>query len=539
MSSSSSVSPVSIIPAPVSVWQFTGRHVLCAETRILVAHSSLVSVAGYLQSVLRKVTGWTFEIIARDSEAALPNSERVAAPHFHLAHTPSVENPEGYRLRVASQYVRIEASAPAGAFYAMQTLLQLLPPVVHLARPRRDVAWTLPCLQIEDAPRFQWRGAMLDSCRHFQPVSFIYKFLDLLALHKLNTFHWHLTEDQGWRIEIRKYPRLTEIGSRRAETVVGHNDFPLGGDGIPHGGFYTQDEIRAIVAYAAERFITIVPEIEMPGHATAAIAAYPQFGCTLGHAPVEVAIGWGVFTNLYSPEEATFSFLQDVLDEVLALFPSRYIHVGGDEAAKDQWLASESVQQRMCELGVPDVHSLQSYFIGRMARFLDSRGRRLIGWDEILEGGLPDGTTVMSWRGTQGGIDAASAGHDVVMAPHQYTYFDSAQSLDSAIEPLAISGPLTLEKVYSFEPVPSQFTGQPEKAARIMGVQAQIWTEYIPTPEHVEYMAFPRLSALAEVAWTSREKRDAGSFEEFRSRLVPFLKRLTLLGVRYRPLDLF
>ncbi len=512
-----------IIPTPAKCERQPGCHALQPSTKILAA-PELMPVALVLQTALRGATSWAFEIeTATDETLADP----LLRSCISLALDQKNPLPESYRLEVAWWVIQIHAGDPAGAFYAVQTLLQLLPPAVYQAVARMDIAWSLPCLMIEDSPRFRWRGIMLDSSRYFQPVGFIKKFIDLLALHKLNIFHWHLTDDQGWRIEIKKYPRLTEIGAWRSESPLGHFAHFLGGDGVPHGGVYTQDQIREIVAYAAERFVTIVPEIEMPGHAQSAIAAYPDLGCTGNK--LNVSTAWGVHENLFNPDESTVEFLQNVLDEVLALFPGVFIHVGGDEAKKTQWRNCPAVTARMTELGIEDVDSLQSWFIGRMATYLAGRGRRLIGWDEILEGGLPPGSTVMSWQGIEGGIVAANAGHDVVMAPKQATYFDFYQSLDTACEPLAIGGCLPLEMVYSYDPVPAEVSAA--NAARILGAQGQIWTEYMATTAHVEYMAFPRLCALAEVVWSLQATRD---FENFRHRLATHLKRLDRLGVHYR-----
>ena len=365
------------------------------------------------------------------------------------------------------------------------------------------------------------------------PKEFVKKYIDLLALQKMNTFHWHLTEDQGWRIEIRKYPRLTAVGGWRTQTIVGHQ--PDGDsttwqyDRQRHGGYYTQDDIREIVAYARDRFVTIVPEIEMPGHALAAIAAYPQLGVT--GQPADVGTRWGVYANILNAEESTIGFMQDVLTEVLEIFPGRFIHIGGDEADKALWKTSPRIQERIRELGLKDEHELQSWFIRRMDAFLTKQGRRLIGWDEILEGGLAPGATVMSWRGTQGGIDAARAGHDVVMAPTSNTYLDYYQSRNTEGEPLAIGGFLPIEAVYAFEPVPADL--EPQFRSHILGAQAQLWTEYMPGPKQVEYMAFPRLTALAEVLWTRPERKD---YRDFLHRLDAHLQRLSVLDVAFRPL---
>jgi hexosaminidase len=492
-----------------------------------------------------------------------------------LDHSLTRLGDEGYTLEVERQRIEIRAPAPAGIFYGAQTLRQLFPPEIFRTgqkqtpaaedaekffvgaplgapelelfannlestrdRPLRGAAssaptkstthmrWAVPSVTIVDRPRFAWRGAHLDVARHFQPKQVVLKFIDTLALHKLNVLHWHLVDDQGWRIEIKQYPKLTQVGAWRKETRVGKEGESDKFDGTPHGGFYTQEEIREVVEYARRRFITVVPEIEMPGHAQAAIASYPELGTT--GQPVEVMTYWGVSQNIFNVEESTIAFLQNVLDEVLALFPSKFIHIGGDEAVKDQWRASPRVQERMRELGVKNEEKLQSWFIRRMDQFLTARGRRLVGWDEILEGGLADGATVMSWRGVRGGIEAAKSGHDVVMAPSQYTYFDHYQSR-GADEPLAIGGFTPLEKVYAYEPVPDALNGA--ERLRVLGAQGQLWTEYIPTAEHLEYMAWPRLCALAEVVWTPRELRVWPSFQW---RLRTHVLRLQGLGVRYR-----
>jgi hexosaminidase len=440
---------------------------------------------------------------------------------------------EGYLLEVTPSHVAIRAPQVAGAFYAVQTVRQLLPPQIFREAPVEGVEWSMPAVAIEDQPRFAWRGAHLDTGRHFMPKEFVKKYIDLLALHKLNTFHWHLTEDQGWRLEIKRYPKLTEVGAWRKETLVGHQPRDLTQaqyDRTPHGGFYTQEDAREIVAYAKARHVTVVPEIEMPGHAVAAIAAYPELGVT--GEPLEVARSWGVFSDILNAEPSTIQFMQNVLEEVLAIFPSRYIHIGGDEADKAKWKASPRIQERIKELGLADEHELQSWFIRQMDTFLTARKRRLIGWDEILEGGLAENAVVMSWRGTKGGIDAARAGHDVVMAPTSHTYLDYYQSRAQATEPLAIGGFLPLETVYGFEPIPLDL--EPEFARHVLGAQAQVWTEYLPTPRQVEYMAFPRLSALAEVVWTPPARKD---YPDFVARLARHLTRLNALDVNFRRLD--
>jgi hexosaminidase len=422
---------------------------------------------------------------------------------------------EGYRLVVTEGAVSIRARRPAGLFYGVETLRQLLRP-----------DGTIPAVTITDAPRFRWRGMHLDVGRHWFPVDFVKRYIDLMARYKLNTFHWHLTEDQGWRIEIRRYPRLTEVGACRAETLVQKNFNPYVGDGKPYCGFYTQADIREVVRYAQARHITVVPEIEMPGHSVAALASYPELGC--GPGPYDVWTRWGVNENIYCPGEATFRFLENVLDEVLELFPSKFIHVGGDEAPKGEWHRSPMVQQLMYRQKLKDEAALQSWFIRRIDRFLTARGRRMVGWDEILEGGLAPGATVMSWRGVQGGIEAATAGHDVVMTPTMYLYFDYYQG-DPATEPLAIGGSVPLPLVYSYEPVPPELT--PAQARHILGAQGNVWTEYMPTSAQVEYMAFPRMLALAEVVWSPKAARDWGSFQ---ARLPQRLDELQRLGVNFR-----
>ena len=433
----------------------------------------------------------------------------------------TVVHPEGYRLAIGPTGIILRHSGPAGRFYGLQTLQQLVD-----AAPRRDGRPVLDAVTIADAPRFAWRGVHLDVGRHFQPVAFIKRTIDLMARYKLNTFHWHLTEDQGWRIEIKKYPRLTEVASCRRETILERHFDPYIGDGTRYCGFYTQEEIRDVVAYAAARHVTVVPEIEMPGHSVAALAAYPELACTPG--PFEVLTIWGVSDDIYCPSEATFTFLQDVLTEVLALFPSRFIHIGGDEAPKVRWQASPVAQEIIRRERLANEHELQSWFIQRIERWLSAHDRRLIGWDEILEGGLAPGATVMSWRGVSGGIAAAQQGHDVVMTPTSHLYFDYYQG-DERFEPLAIGGLVTLDRVYGYEPIPDELT--PAQAAHVLGAQGNVWTEYLKTPAAVEYMLFPRALALAEVTWSPRAARSWPSFE---ARLPAALRTLDRAGVNYR-----
>ena len=435
---------------------------------------------------------------------------------------------ESYRLSVTTEGITLNASDHAGLFYGLQTLSQLMPP--DAVTTAVVSSFGLPVLEIDDAPRFTYRGVHLDVARHFFPPEFIKHYIDLLALYKINRFHWHLTEDQGWRIEIDQYPKLTEVAAFREQTHMGHGLDEFQGDGVRYGGFYTKEEIREIVAYAHARNIMIIPEIEMPGHATAALAAYPKLGCTEG--PFEVAMTWGIFEDIYCPYEETFEFLENVLLEVIELFPGDYIHIGGDEVPKARWEESEYVQDLMVREGFNDVEQVQGYFIRRIDKFLNEHGKRLIGWDEIIEGGLPPNATVMSWRGTIGGIEASRRGHDVVMTPYSHLYLDYYQSADQENEPFAIGGFLPLDTVYSYEPVPSQLRERDKN--RIIGAQANVWTEYMKTGEHVEYMLLPRMLALAEVVWSPAEAKD---FTSFLKRIEWHLDRFDALGVNYREPD--
>mgnify|MGYP004554845679 FL=1 len=438
----------------------------------------------------------------------------------------NIANAEGYKLDADAKQIRIAGASAAGVFYGIQTLRKSLPLVNGKASKV-----SVPAVHIADAPRFAYRGTHLDVSRHFVTVDSVRQFIDMLALHNINRFHWHLTDDQGWRIEIKKYPLLTQIGSKRAQTVIGHNSGKY--DGKPYGGFYTQQQIRDIVKYAADRYITIVPEIDLPGHMQAALAAYPDMGCTGG--PYEVWQKWGVSDNvLCAGNDKTLTFIDNVLKEITQLFPSKYIHVGGDECPKTQWQKCPKCQARIKALNLEakDGHSaeerLQSYIITHASNYLKSLGRNTIGWDEILEGGLAEGATVMSWRGESGGIAAAKQHHDVVMTPNSYLYFDYYQSLDKANEPLAIGGYLPLETVYSYEPMPKELTA--DEARHIIGVQANIWTEYMPTFKQMQYMALPRLAALSEVQWSQPALKDYNSFT---NRLTEFTHLYDRLGYNY------
>jgi len=427
------------------------------------------------------------------------------------------QNPESYTLVTRKSGIIIQGYSPRGVFYGIQTLLQLLPPEVFgesgLAKLK---GLKIPQVEIQDEPRFGWRGMHLDVGRHIYSVEFIKKYIDLIALHKMNVFHWHLTEDQGWRIEIKKYPKLTGIGSVRKNA-----------DGTIYGGFYTQEQIREVVAYATSRFVDVMPEIEMPGHSVAALAAYPELSCTGG--PFEVRSVWGVSEDVYcAGKEMTYEFVQDVLTEVIGLFPFKYLHIGGDECPKTRWEKCSDCQARMKSEELKGEMELQSYFIRRVEKFLMANNRSLVGWDEILEGGLAPEATVMSWRGVTGGIEAARQGHDVIMSPNSHCYFDYYQG-EAKIEPKAIGGFLPLEKVYSYEPIPDELSS--EQAIHILGAQGNVWTEYIPTEKQVEYMALPRMSALAEVVWSPKAIRD---YEKFTHRMIRQYQRFDALKYNYR-----
>ncbi len=459
--------------------------------------------AEFLADYVREATGHqltTREATDRDTNGCIA-----------LALDASVTNPEGYVLTTTPQSIRIVGSTPQGVFYGVQTLRKAIPATVD------GGVVTLPAGEVKDEPRFPYRGMHLDVCRHFFPLDFIKKYIDLLALHNMNTFHWHLTEDQGWRLEIKKYPRLTEVGAVRKRTVIGHNSGKY--DDTPHGGFYTQEEAREIVAYAAERYIDVIPEIDLPGHMLAALAAYPLLGCTGG--PYEVAQEWGVFDDvLCIGNDSVFTFLEDVLAEVMEIFPSKYIHIGGDEAPRTRWKKCPKCQALIRKQGIKGdkEHTaedrLQSYCMTRIEKYLNEKGRQIIGWDEILEGDVAPNATVMSWRGSSGGIKAAQMGHDVIMTPNSYFYFDYYQSEDKQNEPDAIGGFLPVEKVYSCNPTEGL---TPEQARFIKGAQANVWTEYIGTTDYVEYMILPRMAALAEVQWTQPERKD---YNDFLQRLV-------------------
>ena len=522
---------ISVIPRPVSLEMREGIFSFKRGMTIL-ADSAVAAEGRMFARSLAPALGFTPEV-----RASRPGS----APHVEMKLNRSLEKlgDEGYRLDVSARRILLTALKPSGIFYGTQTLRQLLPIQIYREAKMENSEWSVPCLLIEDAPRFKWRGAMLDVSRHFMPKEFVKKYIDLLAIHKMNTFHWHLTDAPGWRIEIKKYPKLTEVGSWRKASPVGPIKWGDWAnqeiDGKPHFGFYTQEDVREIVAYAQERHINVVPEIEMPGHSQAAVAAYPEFG-SLGK-PVPVLFNYD-HADQFNMDESTIQFLFDVLSEVIELFPSWYIHIGGDEVFPEFWQKSARVQARMKELGINNVKELQSYFTQRLDAFLTRKGRKLIGWDEILEGRISKDAVVMSWRGEQGGIRAVSTGHDVVMAPSQFTYFNYYQG-DPEKEPLTIAPKagatgwlLPLEKVYGYDPIPAAIA--PENAHHVLGAQCQLWTEFVPDQKNAEYMTFPRLCALAEVVWTPGEQKD---YPNFLQRLAVHCKRLDILDVNYRKLS--
>ncbi|MEV6043648.1 beta-N-acetylhexosaminidase [Streptomyces xanthochromogenes] len=524
-----------LIPAPRTTHQADAPNRLTPATTLHTAPGT-EPLAALLRGTIGAATGLALPEGGGDGEGD-GNTDRIV-----LRLDPDLPGgPEAYRLStdrtLQNVAALIEGATPAGVFRGMQTLRQLLGPEAFRRAPvaaGRD--WTLPGVTIEDSPRFGWRGLMLDVARHFMPKDGVLRYLDLIAAHKLNVFHFHLTDDQGWRIEIKRYPRLTEVGAWRSRTKWGHRASPLW-DEKPHGGYYTQDDIREIVAYAAERHIRVVPEIDLPGHSQAAIAAYPELGNTdvIDTASLSVWDTWGVNPNVLAPTDNTLRFYEGVLEEVLDLFPedvSPFIHIGGDECPKEQWQKSDVAQDRIRELGLGGENELQSWIIRHFDTWLSARGRRLIGWDEILEGGLAPGAAVSSWRGYGAGIAAAEAGHDVVMCPEQYVYLDHRQA-PGADEPVPIGFVRTLEDVYRFEPVPPQLG--PEAAAHVLGTQANAWTEVMENQSRVDYQVFPRLAAFAEVAWSALPAPAERDFADFERRMAAHYKRLDALGVDYRP----
>ncbi len=515
---------VNIVPRPVSLTETSGTVSLNSNTVVQMNSEKLQPSADFLNDYLEQYYGFMLK-------------KGRATGKFHIQLSLKVDKlptKGAYSLDVNDARVLIQANSVEGVFYGVQTFIQLLP-------AEKNAALKIAKVHVKDEPRFAYRGMHLDVCRHFFPVSYLKKYIDYLALHKMNYFHWHLTDDQGWRIEIKKYPKLTEVGGYRNGTIIGH--FPGTGNNNKHyGGYYTQEDVKEVVAYAAKRYITVVPEIEMPGHASAAIAAYPELSCfpeestqapkgtvwagdTTGK---HVQQTWGVFPDVFAPTEKTFAFLQDVVDEVIPLFPSKYFHVGGDECPKDNWKRSAFCQQLMKEKGLKDEHELQSYFINRMEKYINKKGKTIIGWDEILEGGLAPNAIVMSWRGEEGGIEAAKQKHQVIMTPGSHVYFDHSQVKPD--DSLTIGGFTSIRKVYSYEPVPKELSA--ENAKYVLGAQANLWTEYIPNTNKIEYQVFPRMGALSEVLWSPKASRN---WDDFNVRLEKQLQRYKLWGVQTGP----
>lgn len=520
-----STNALAIIPLPQKMDLRDGAFQVTAGTRVF-ADSASRATAKFLADGLRPSTGYPLKVNTKYFGSA-------AISGGILLMTKNADTNlglEGYELTVATNSIVIRAPTQAGLFYGVQTLFQLLPPEIFSTNKVKDVAWQIPCVQIEDWPRFQWRGFMLDVSRHFFNKPEVETFLDAMAMHKMNVFHWHLTDDHGWRIEIKKYPKLTEVGAWRAEAGFGFDPkltTAYGPDGR-YGGFYTQNDIRDVVKYAAARHITIVPEIEMPGHATAALAAYPQYSCTGG--PFEPSMTAGIFNGIYDPaKEETFQFLADIIAEVSPLFPGKYFHIGGDEVPKETWQKSADCQALMKREGLKNEEELQSWFTRRIEKIVNANGHSMIGWSEILQGGLAKNAAVMDWIG--GAKEAASAGHDVVMTPTTYCYFDFYQSSNHVTEPKAAAwgGPLTLNKMYAFEPMPTNVP--PELQSFILGAQGNLWTEQISNLKQAEYMTFPRACALAEVTWSAK---DAKNWEDFMRRLQIQARRLNELDINYR-----
>lgn len=509
-----------VIPLPQEV-SLTQGNPFKLNGNVLIAYPEnnalLQRNAEFLSEYIRQSTGYA------------PKTKAIAAGEqvknaITLGLDPDIANKEGYVLTTTPEGISINGQTENGVFYGIQTLRKSIP------AEAKGATILIPAGEIKDEPRFSYRGMHLDVGRHFFPIEFIKKYIDLLALHNMNTFHWHLTEDQGWRIEIKKYPKLTEIGSQRSRTVIGRNTQEY--DNTPYGGFYTQEEAKEIVKYAQERYITVIPEVDLPGHMLAALAAYPEMGCTGG--PYEVCPRWGVFEDvLCIGNDKTMQFLEDVMSEIIEIFPSEYVHIGGDEAPRDRWKECPKCQARIKAEGLKADKNhtaedrLQSYCMTRIEKFLNSKGRRIIGWDEILEGDVAPNATVMSWRRASGGIKAAQMGHDVIMTPNTYCYFDYYQTADTKDEPLGIGGYVPIEKVYSLDPT---FDLNEEQKKHIIGAQANLWTEYIATTEHVEYMVLPRMAALAEVQWTQPEKKD---FKDFTTRLARLMKFYQRDGFNY------
>lgn len=481
---------INITPKPSALKASEGYFTLNETTTFVTGEEvKLQQVADFFISKIKKSTGLNLK----------SQNDILESNFIHLALDPNLElNEEGYTLQSSNKGITIKAKSAQGIFYGMSTLMQLLPAEIESQTIVNNIEWTVPIVEIEDEPRFSWRGFHLDVCRHFISLEEVKKHIDMLSIFKINKFHWHLTEDQGWRIEIKKYPKLTSIGGTRTEA-----------DGSTHAGFYTQEEIKEVVAYAAERYIDVIPEIEMPGHALAALSAYPEFSCNEGSFTPRII--WGVETDVFcAGKDEVFTFLEDVIEEIIPLFPFEYYHMGGDESPKDRWETCARCQKRMKEEGLHDEHELQSYFMSRMENVLKKHNKKMIGWDEILEGGISDSANVMSWRGEEGGIAAANAGNDVIMAPGAWMYLDKYEG-DYKIDPVTIGGLLPIKKVYNYEPIPADIDSS--KAHHVLGAQTTLWSEYIYQEELSEYRMYPRAIALAELTWTAKDKKDYADFE--------------------------
>jgi hexosaminidase len=513
-------SEISIIPQVKEMTLGESSFKFDKKTKLVVENADQEIIAHQFAGLFEKASGWKLPVIL---------GAKVASNQVFFK-TIEMKDSEAYSLVVMKNRIEIKASKPAGFFYAMQTLRQLLPTEIESRQIEKNTQWIVPVMTITDSPAFKWRGMMLDVSRHFFPKEDVFRLIDYLALHKINTLQLHLVDQQGWRIEIKKYPKLTEVGAWRVDrgNASWNSTFKQQpGEKATYGGFYTQEDIKEMVAYAQKHFITIVPEIEMPAHVTSALAAYPQFSCS--QKPTTVLPGgfWPISDLYCAGNDSTFEFLQDVLSEVIELFPSKYIHIGGDEANRSEWEKCPKCQKRVHDEGLKNTAELQGYFIKRIEKFIHSKGRVLIGWDEILEGDLPKSATVMSWRGFEGGIDASKKGHDVVMTPGAYCYFDSYQA-PMAAEPTAMGGYLPLKKVYSFNPVPAQLNAS--EASHIIGAQANLWTEYISDWKQVEYMTFPRIAALSEVLWSAKETQN---WDDFSRRMQILMNRYDQMKINY------
>lgn len=514
---------VKLIPLPIEIKPGKKSFEFDVDTRLVLQP---------YDSIMKETTSFFCDLVRSSTGFPLPVVSGKAGKNSLVCRINSRLEKEAYRLKVTKDGIVVEASDAAGIFYGLQTIRQLLPATIEtpVSMDIGTQKWSIDCVEIHDKPSFEYRGMMLDVCRHFMPKEFVMRMIDLLAFHKMNTFHWHLTDDQGWRIEIKKYPKLTAIGASRRMEIAGHKNAPDWSWKVEkHDGFYTQEDIKEVVEYARKRHVTIIPEIEMPGHALAALAAYPELSCSGG--PFEVVGRWGVFHDIYCSREETIEFLQHVVCEVADLFPGEYFHLGGDEAPKTRWKRCKSCQDRMASEGIDTENQLQTYFVGRIEEVLKKKGKKVICWDDAVDAEIPQSITIMSWRGEEGGIKAARLGNDVIMTPHRSVYLDYYQG-NKSTEPLTIGGFLPLEKVYDYQPIPKELNQ--EESLRIKGIQANVWTEYMPDEKHVEYMVFPRLAALAEIAWSNPENRDMKAFS---LRLKAILQHYDYMNINYRKQD--